>query len=99
MVPVAVSEPLVFTVRPLAAPLDAPVTVTTETISLPPSPKVTVTPEFNNKEPGLLMEAETPDELTLRDLVAVTIWPRVPRLTFPPAAMVPARLTPPVPEI
>lgn len=98
MAPVAVREPLVFTVRLLAAPLVDPVTVATEMISLPPSAKVMVTPEFSTNEPGLLMDAEAPDELTLRLLVAVTIWPRLPRVTLPPATMFPARLIPPVPE-
>ena len=73
MAPVAVREPLVFTVRLLAAPLADPVTMAIEMISLPPSAKVMVTPEFSTNEPGLLMDARADFEaIGCRDYLAQT---------------------------
>ena len=99
MAAVAVKLPEVLTVRLLAVPDAAPVTVATEMTSVPPSPRVSVTPALSNKVPGLESAAEAPEDPTFRDWVAVTTCPSAPSVTAAPALMGPERSTPPAPVI
>ncbi len=99
MIPVAAKLPVVFTVRLLAVPDAAPVTVATVMASVPPSPSVRVTPGSSSRVPGLLRAADAADEPTFSDWVMVTICPTAPRVTAPPALIGPERKTPPVPVI